>query len=505
MQQPLTIGTVLQNRYRLTKILGQEGMERTYLAEDEGRFNELCALKELIPSETGSLLESKELFQREATILYQIQHPQVPQFRATFEQERRLFLVQDYVEGKTYATVLHERQAIEQTFAEAEVWQLLEQLLPVLAYLHSRGIIHRDISPHHIILRDHDRLPVLIDFGVIKELANRFQSPPKYQLTTIGIGYAPIELQTGKAYPSSDLYALAVTSVVLLTGQEPQELFDDSQLLWNWQKWVTLSPKLSGVLDRMLSYKPSDRYQSVAEVTQALDLSTESNPAQPTAPESWRQTVVAGRRPAVVQSSTGLQEQPESVSVSKREIWDNPWAIATIGVLVVVLPGISSWLLVSSLLSSPRPPVQRQVPPQNFPSPLVSESPTPTTPAASDTTTPSTEPLKSSQSLNLEPGRRITVRGSLKANTTIDYTFHGEQGQQISAIANQGVLLSVLGLDQAPIEDNANQVNRYKGTLPSTGDYTIKLSPAQGVTSSRYRLTVRLSNSVQSTSTSSSH
>ncbi len=500
MQQPLTIGTVLQKRYRLTKILGQEGMERTYLAEDEGRFNELCVLKELIPAQTGnSILEkSKELFQREATILYQIQHPQVPQFQAAFEQDQRLFLVQDYVEGKTYATVLNERRAVAQTFAEAEVWQLFEQLLPVLAHLHSRGIIHRDISPHHIILRDRDRLPVLIDFGVVKELANRFQSPPKYQLTTIGIGYAPIEqIQIGKAYPSSDLYALAVTAVVLLTGREPQELFDDSQLSWNWQRWIALSPKLSGVLDRMLSYKPSDRYQSVAEVAQALDLPSESTPHQPTAPDSsWTQTVVVGRRPTVIQSSTSKQEQPESViSVSKREIWDKPWTVATIGTLVVIMPGISSWLLVSSLISSPRPPIQRQAPPQNFPSPLVSESPTPTTPTASDTTTPSPEPIKSSQHLNLD-GKRIIVRGSLKANMTIDYTFHGEQGQQISAMANQGVLLSVLGLNQAPIDDSANQVTRYKGTLPSTGDYTIELSPAQGVAASRYRLALRLTNPV---------
>ncbi|MGL4617460.1 MAG: protein kinase domain-containing protein, partial [Chroococcidiopsis sp.] len=106
LQPPLQLGTVLQNRYRVDRVLGQGGFGRTYLAEDLGRFNELCALKELIPAQADNyaLEKSQQLFQREAAILYQIQHPQVPQFRATFEEDRRLFLVQDYVAGKTYRT-----------------------------------------------------------------------------------------------------------------------------------------------------------------------------------------------------------------------------------------------------------------------------------------------------------------------------------------------------------------------------------------------------------------
>jgi serine/threonine protein kinase len=101
MQPPIAIGTLLQNRYRLVNILGQGGFGRTYLVEDLGRFQERCALKELIPMQSGPyvLEKSKELFQREAAILYQIAHPQIPQFRAIFEENQRLFLVQDYVEG----------------------------------------------------------------------------------------------------------------------------------------------------------------------------------------------------------------------------------------------------------------------------------------------------------------------------------------------------------------------------------------------------------------------
>ncbi|HEY9845847.1 MAG TPA: serine/threonine-protein kinase, partial [Candidatus Caenarcaniphilales bacterium] len=251
MQPPIPLGTVLQNRYRLINILGQGGFARTYLAEDQGRFDERCALKEFIPSQSSAYLleKSRELFQREAAVLYQIQHPQIPQFRATFEynseESPRLFLVQDYVEGKTYRDLLNARKTQGYTFSEAEVHHLLLQVLPVLTYLHSKGIIHRDISPDNLILRDTDRQPVLIDFGVVKEIVTRLQVPEStFQVTAVGkLGYAPSEqLQTGRAYPSSDLYSLAATVLVLLTGQEPQDLFDDVTLSWHWQRWATLSP-----------------------------------------------------------------------------------------------------------------------------------------------------------------------------------------------------------------------------------------------------------------------
>jgi len=135
MQPPIPLGTILQNRYRLIKILGQGGMARTYLAEDQGRFNEFCALKELILAQTelpsGKV---KTAFPARSNYSVSDSSPQIPQFRATFEQDQRLFLVQDYVEGKTYRTLLDERKAAGQTFTQAEVLQLLRLLLPVLAF-----------------------------------------------------------------------------------------------------------------------------------------------------------------------------------------------------------------------------------------------------------------------------------------------------------------------------------------------------------------------------------
>ena len=206
MQSAISIGTLLQNHYRIVQLLGQGGFGRTYLAEDQGRFNERCAIKEFVPIKGEDKFSDKatQLFQREASVLYQISHPQIPQFRATFEEEERLFLVQDYVEGSTFHDVLNQRRAAGRNFSEGEVRQFLKQLLPVLAHIHAKGIIHRDISPDNIILRKTDQLPVLIDFGVVKEVVTRMQMDPgAAQATTVGkAGYAPSEqLQTGRAYP----------------------------------------------------------------------------------------------------------------------------------------------------------------------------------------------------------------------------------------------------------------------------------------------------------------
>ena len=165
-------------------------------------------------------------------------------------------------------------------YSEAEVKQLLTQVLPILEYIHSMGVIHRDISPDNLILRNHDELPVLIDFGCIKEVEIITQSQlrkivPHACISLIGTalgktGYAPPEqIERGIVYAHSDLYALAATIVVLLTGREPQQLIDLDGYRWHWEE-VSLSPKLEWILNTMLSPNPSDRFGSAAEVSKTL-------------------------------------------------------------------------------------------------------------------------------------------------------------------------------------------------------------------------------------------
>jgi serine/threonine protein kinase len=496
MQPPITVGTVLQNRYRIIQILGQGGFGRTYLAEDQRRFNELCAIKELISTATEALAweKAKELFHREAAILYQIEHPQVPKFRERFEQDQRLFLVEDYVAGQTYRAMLAERQAVGQTFTEAEVLQLIQLLLPVLEHIHSRGIIHRDISPENIILRDSDAKPVLIDFGVVKELATRLRSPESAMPeTTVGkLGYSPSEqMQTGGAYPSSDLYALAVSAIVLLTGKEPRDLFDENQLTWNWQRWVKVSPRFAQVLNRMLNHIPSDRYQSAASVSQALQ------PLQqvslPPLNASNLQTMVVGRRPdSVPPASPKKQPDPVIPPSPTSSVLDNPLAIAAIATAVVFIAGFGSWALVSSIRSQSKPSPGETLP-QNFPSPVISGG---TTFTSTPTPTPE-QPI--SRRLNLGANNTATVTDTLKTNQIIRYTFLGQKGDKLTALIDPGtsVLLTVLSPNEQPLDKNIQPITTYEGILLVTGRYTIELTLVSGVAESNYNLNVSLEKPVK--------
>ena len=501
MQPPILIGTVLQNRYRIVQILGQGGFGRTYLAEDQRRFNELCAIKELIPTATGTVAweKAQELFHREAAILYQIENPQVPKFREKFEQDQRLFLVQDYVAGKTYWDILKERQAIGQAFTELEVLQLIRSLLPVLEHLHGRGIIHRDISPDNIILRDSDSKPVLIDFGVVKELATRLQSPEMTTpVTSVGkLGYSPSEqMQTGRAYPSSDLYALAVTAIVLLTGKEASELFDENQLSWTWQRWLRVNPVFAQIINRMLSHAPGDRFQTAAEVSQALQAIDQPNVGVSLPNVSRVQTIAVGRRPDFVAPPPAPNKFEPVIPPSRStSVLDNPLALGAIGTAVVILAGVGSWALVSSIRSHSSSQPGETPPPQTFPSPVVTGGTT------FSTETP--EPVVLNKRLNLGNSNTATVADTIQTNQIIQYSFFGEAGDKVTTFVDQseGVSLTIVGRNQQPIDSSAQQVTNYVGTLPNTGRYTIQLTLAPGVAASDYSLNVAIEKAIPATPT----
>ncbi len=294
----LQSGQTLGDRYIIIRQIGQGGFGRTYLAEDINRFREICVLKEFSPQvQTPYIVQkAEELFQREASVLYKLQHPQIPRFREllriNFQGKESLFLVQDYIDGETYSSLLKSRQQRGLKFTEAEIRQLLVQILPVLEYIHALGVIHRDISPDNLMLRSGDQLPILIDFGGVKQVAATVASQ-YYQSgairspangTLLGkVGFAPPEqMQTGVVSAQSDLYALAVTMLVLLTGKQPQELIDTYNLTWQWRQEVSINPVFGQIIDKMLSPMASDRYQTAGQLLQVLNPQTANyHPTQP--------------------------------------------------------------------------------------------------------------------------------------------------------------------------------------------------------------------------------
>ncbi|WYM02760.1 MAG: serine/threonine-protein kinase [Gloeotrichia echinulata CP02] len=356
-------GQTLGDRYVVVRQLGQGGFGRTYLTEDVNRFRELCVLKEFSPQvQTPYVLQkAEELFQREASVLYKLQHPQIPRFRelfrTNFQGKEYLFLVQDFVEGQAYSSLLNSRQQQSRKFTEAEVRQLLLQILPVLEYIHSVGVIHRDISPDNLMLRTADQLPVLIDFGGVKQVAavvaSQYYQPGEMNATPAGtllgkVGFAPPEqMQTGLVSPHSDLYALAVTMLVLLTGKLPQELIDTYNLTWQWQREISLSPSLGQVLDRMLSARPGDRYQSARQVQEAL------NPSQVTYPPTQPPAPIPKPTSATVAVSPPPPISPSPVPPSPPP--SNPWTPTQTFLTVLVLASVGGFGLwgVNNLLHSP--------------------------------------------------------------------------------------------------------------------------------------------------------
>ena len=363
MSTPREPSTPLGARYHVLKQLGEGGFGRTYLAEDMHRFNERCVLKEFIPQveDPNLLAKAKELFEREAGILYQLEHPQIPKFRELLRDEDRLFLVQDYAEGPTYRTLLQNRQDYGGHFSETEIVQLLHQLLPVLEYIHGLNIIHRDISPENLILRSTDGQPVLIDFGSVKQIAASVEQELTTEASKTRIGKAgyvpPEQFSTGAVDATSDLYGLAATLVVLATGKEPQDLYDNYAASWDWSPYVTLSAPLNQVLHRMLAPSPAQRYPSAAAVMQALGKPSEvPSPADPEEPAAdapdmtdMATQVVAAPAP----TTEALEDDGEAAYSSSEESGglSGCWQ-AGIGLLAVL--GISSLLLVFLLSNLPR-------------------------------------------------------------------------------------------------------------------------------------------------------
>ena len=271
---PLT--ELLRNRYRPIKPLGQGGFGKTYLAEDVDRLNTPCVIKQFVRQSSNKTFDKAlTLFNQEAIRLNDLgEHPQIPALLAYFEQQGNFYLVQQEIKGRT----LLQEVKKEGPFDEAKIRNLLHHLLPVLQFIHDRNVVHRDINPTNIICRQQDNKPVLIDFGIAKQLEASLADKQEQTGTRIGTeGYSPIEqLRSGEAYPSSDLYSLGATCICLFTGRKPEKLYSPLEGRWLWQEHVlaagcTATPELAAILDRMLKDFINERYRSAAEVLQEVE------------------------------------------------------------------------------------------------------------------------------------------------------------------------------------------------------------------------------------------
>ncbi|MEP0769785.1 IMS domain-containing protein [Trichocoleus sp. ST-U1] len=279
--------TLLDNRYRIIQTLGAGGFGETFLAEDihmpSGRR---CAIKRLKPVTNNPQYQLiKDRFQREAAILEELGEGnyQIPRLYAYFAAGDQFYLVQEWIEGETLAQMVQQQGSL----SESSVREILVNLLPVLDYVHHKGIVHRDIKPANVIVRKRDTKPVLIDFGAVKETMGTIINSEGRTISSIVIGtpgFMPSEQAIGRPLFSSDLYSLGLTAIYLLTGKLPQSLNidrDSGEILWH-QYTLNVSASLLAVLDKAIQSHPSDRYTNVQEMLHALE--TPVSPIPPTVP-----------------------------------------------------------------------------------------------------------------------------------------------------------------------------------------------------------------------------
>jgi len=267
---------LLKERYRSIKPIGQGGFGRTFLALDEDKPSKpRCVIKQFYPQAQGTSTVQKavELFNQEAVRLDELgKHPQIPELLAHFTQDDRQYLVQEFIDGQNLAQELRQQGA----FSEIQIWQLLNDLLPVLQFVHQQQVIHRDIKPENIIRRERDRKLVLVDFGASKVVTNT----ALYKTgTSIGSPeYVAPEQVRGQAVYASDLYSLGVTCIHLLTQMSPFDLYDINEDTWVWRQCLNppISDALGKILDKLLQSAPSRRYQSADEVLKDLNSQTKT-------------------------------------------------------------------------------------------------------------------------------------------------------------------------------------------------------------------------------------
>lgn len=259
---------LLADRYRVEAPLRSGGFSRTFTAVDKQLFQKTCIIKQFCPNQAdpNDLQKAFALFHQEAILLDKLgHHPQIPSLLAYLEEDEHHYLVQEYFKGQD----LFQDLTHGGPYREDQIWKVLNDLLPVLQFIHNKQVIHRDIKPSNIIHRQTDSLG-LIDFGSSLQLGGTIRANSGTP------GYAAPEQMQGLIYPSSDLYSLGVVCIRLLTGYLPSKdgfdpLFHPEGHQWLWQQTgVSVSTKLEYVLNKLLQPNLEDRFQSAEEVLAVL-------------------------------------------------------------------------------------------------------------------------------------------------------------------------------------------------------------------------------------------
>jgi serine/threonine protein kinase len=304
----LTPDTVLQERYRIVRQLGQGGMGAVYEAIDL-RLDTVVALKETLFADE----RLRKQFEREARLLARLHHQALPRVSDHFTEADGQFLIMQYIPGEDLFEMQNRRQS---AFPAEDVLRWADQLCDALDYLHTQDpqIIHRDIKPQNLKLMQRGQI-VLLDFGLAKGSAGQMSAVTS-SVSIFGYtpNYAPLEQVQGLGTdPRSDIYSLSATVYHLLTNVKPPDALSRAGAIVNGMPdplapadavSAQVSRSVARVLEKAMSQKRDDRYESALQLREALQ-------AAATEPASEAATVVGPTGfttvPDVVKPSAGTQ------------------------------------------------------------------------------------------------------------------------------------------------------------------------------------------------------
>ncbi len=256
---------LIAERYELGEVIGQGGQGITRRAHDR-QTGQTVVVKELRIERLDDW-KAVELFEREGRALEALDHPAIPSYVDSFHlnsgDSSRLVLVQEYEEGVDLARAMDEGLRL----TEAQVIELIGELLEILGYIHSLDppIIHRDIKPANIIRRA-DGSVALVDFGAARTVL----ADASGGSTVVGTsGYMPLEQLMGRAVPATDLYAVGATAIHLLSHKHPADI-DVLQMKLQFHGDIAVSPGLQAFLDTLVEPHVEDRYQTAGDALAAL-------------------------------------------------------------------------------------------------------------------------------------------------------------------------------------------------------------------------------------------
>ncbi len=274
---------LLNGRYQVVEVLSNVGWGKTYVAVETYRSDKpKCVIKQIQPisDDPDCLQAARRLFHREAKILEILgHHDLVPQLLDYIEVDRTFYIVQEFIDGQP----LNVELSPNQRWSEGQVFDLLWEVLDILAFVHSEGVIHGNLGPDKLIRRASDGRLVLVGFNAINQVRTNLVAVLEQLSSTTelgALGYMPMEQIRGNSRPCSDIYALGMIGIQALTGLNPMQLEEDFQTgEVVWQQQAMVSEELAAILTKMVRYHFKDRYQSAIDVLEALQSLIESDPS----------------------------------------------------------------------------------------------------------------------------------------------------------------------------------------------------------------------------------